>query len=94
MKDFKTQVYVVNLFGKEIRIDLFGEGDNGTIYIIEFQRDVEGTGPIMVRYITGMVDTKMIVDKGDKYKNIEKVVLAKSVQRWNRNSVCKFRNTG
>lgn len=56
---------------KSIRLDVYVDDDEGTVYNIEMQRSNESNIPKRSRYYQGMIDLNLI-DKGVKYKNLPK----------------------
>ena len=56
--------------GKGIRLDVYVDDENGTIYNIEMQTKVKKELPKRSRYYQGMIDMNLI-ERGAKYKELK-----------------------
>jgi len=66
-----TQKSVPNMFGREVRFDVFAVDEDGTHYNIEVQRESIGADPRRGRYNAVMLDT-ISVKKGMKWQELPK----------------------
>ena len=69
-----TQNAVPNIYGREVRFDVFAIDADGTYYNIEVQRDNTGANPKRPRYNSAMLDT-MSVKKGTKWQELPKTIV-------------------
>ena len=56
---------------KSVRLDLYVEDGQGTIYSVEMQTTLDYNIPKRMRYYQGMIDLS-ILEKGDNYKNLRR----------------------
>ncbi|MCI6087019.1 PD-(D/E)XK nuclease family transposase [Selenomonas sp.] len=66
--EMHAQQEVPNLYGREVRFDVFARDADGTEYNIEVQRSNEGAIPKRARFHASMLDT-MSVEKGKSWKD-------------------------
>ena len=64
----KQEVIDITSDGKGIRLDVYLEDDENTVYDIEMQAVLYGNLPKRSRYYQGMIDLNLI-QKGDDYRN-------------------------
>ena len=72
--EMHTQQEIPNLYGREVRFDVFARDADGTEYNIEVQRSDEGAVPKRARFHASMLDT-MSVEKGKEWKDFPPTVV-------------------
>lgn len=66
-----TQNTVPNLYGREVRFDVFAKDSQGTAYDFEVQRSDAGAVPLRARYNSSLLDA-MEVQKSTNWKDLPK----------------------
>lgn len=67
--DMVTQNTVPNLYGREVRFDVFAKDTEGVAYDFEVQRSDTGAVPLRARYNSSLLDA-MEVQKSTHWKNL------------------------
>lgn len=69
VSEAKTQVFVLNLKNRSVRLDVLATDSNGCKYNIEIQRENKGAGYKRARYYSSMVDVNML-QKSQDFDNL------------------------
>ena len=64
-----TQVYISNIYGREVRLDVLARDENGNAFNVEVQRASAGASPQRARFNGAMVDSRLL-KKGEDFEVI------------------------
>ncbi|MDO5423369.1 MAG: PD-(D/E)XK nuclease family transposase [Eubacteriales bacterium] len=65
----KTQVYITNIYGREVKLDILAEDESGKAYNIEIQRELAGASPQRARFHAALVDGRLL-KKGQNFDDL------------------------
>ncbi len=71
----ETQMTMSNLYGRDIRIDVFAKDDKGVFYNIEIQNASKGSGFKRARYHSSMLDSNNPGVIGEDFENLPKTIV-------------------